>query len=95
MESPYGVPQNAVGDSGATPLGAAAASHTTDQASTLLLRSDINKTLNLFSRPYGLYFHRANEMAESFHFGGDSHEYKTINNHKTGENTNNERSSAS
>ena len=34
------------------------------------LRSDINKTMNLFSRPYGLYFHKVYEMAESFHFGG-------------------------
>ena len=34
VESPYGAPQVAVGDSGTTPLGAAAASHNTDQAST-------------------------------------------------------------
>ena len=44
--------------------GVAAASQSQTQASTLPLRSDINKIANLFS----LYFHNKYEMAESFSF---------------------------
>ena len=42
--------------------GAASASHSQTQASTLLMRSDINKIANLFS----LYFHKVYEMASRF-----------------------------
>ena len=48
MESPYGAPQVAVGDSGVAPPDAAAASHSLTQASTSE-ESVINKTLGLFS----------------------------------------------
>ena len=49
MESPNGTPQNAVGTAVELLTGAAAASHSQTQASTLLLRSVINKPTKPFS----------------------------------------------